>query len=871
MAHSRHSPATKRAADLFTDRVPEAVAFRQSIIAQRRYLDSDAPSEGSSARNVLVYHGVGGIGKTTLSTRLQAWVSGTLEEPHEWGLPPGPVGATARMDLHSSQGNFDVAGAVVALRRELSDVKPKWPAFDWAFATWWASAHPDEPLPEAGDSRDKGLASAIADTVGGVLKELGAMSLAVDLGFRAARLAAQKFTQMRDRHLSIKIVEDEEWFRDLLQRCADIPTTSDPHPELLLEVAEVLSMEMDQVQPCPLMVMFVDTYERLQVKQGHARTSEALFNSLVWNLPQVLFVITGRNRLDWDDIHRTNVEHSGPATWPGLVPGATGEPRQHLVGDLSPDDTRALVQRMRDANALPISDDVVEALVHESNGLPQYLDLACEVALKVKRNGGEAVTLDDVTGSLGDLVDRAMEDIPADEQRALRAAAMFSVFDVGLIAAAAGVDEGCATRAVKRAMVQEWGTTPGQYRMHETVREAIRHAGADVAGGWADADWQQAGQRAIVELRRRTVEAQRDGRLPDRLQATALAITLVSTEEAKAVDENDDNGDWLDNEVAFGPSISGLRQLIPSVARSSYGQGFIDFVTARSSGVDQSTREALLSGLAHSDHPMSSYAYHHWAYVLRNADKFDESIAVWDEAIGVKDTTLRRHQRLLTMTYARRYQDALNGIDSISDNDRQFRLHSTINTAHGLLDPKLAAFNLRLAHVSQSGSAREILETLGERAMHSAFFCDDAAEAERVLRDSESVGYVEGVRLALAALVILDPFRPDAKDFASRLLQLSGVDLPVPSPRAYWVILAQAWAAGDDARIAGVAEVVRATSHQDQGWFRTEVLLNHLGYPVDYPPAQWLEPFEVVEQRWIQHWHNWYDRVVTARQDSHAE
>lgn len=210
----------------------------------------------------------------------------------------------------------------------------------------------------------------------------------------------------------------------------------DPHPELLAEVASLLNDDLCTWEgPAPLIVTFVDTFERLT--SDSRRTDESTLNQLVWRLPNVLFIATGRNLIDWYDDSRTNLHVVGRALWPGLVPGANQEPRQHLVGVLAPEDRISIIRLGRELYGIPITDDVVERLATASGGLPQYLDLALALSLTRMRNDGPPITVEDVTGSLSELVLRVLEDVPEDEQRALRAAALFPFFDAELVATAA--------------------------------------------------------------------------------------------------------------------------------------------------------------------------------------------------------------------------------------------------------------------------------------------------------------------------------------------------------------------------------------------------------------------------------------------------
>jgi len=262
--------------------------------------------------------------------------------------------------------------------------------------------------------------------------------------------------EIRRRHDLKLAVEAFEGFEGFLLRCNDEPSPTEPHPELACEIAGVLAWELSNLTTSPIVTVFVDATERLALDPR--RVAEHHLNELVHRMPNVLFVLTGQYMLDWYDESRINLKHRGPWIWPGLVPGAQDDPRQHLVGNLSPQDTKTAILRARSQLDLPMSDRVVDELVKASAGLPQYLELARQVAITIKAAGdGRQVEVSDVTGSLKLLVLRVLDGIPADEQRAIRSAGLFRTFDTGLVAAASNVDHGCAERAVLRPMIDRHG------------------------------------------------------------------------------------------------------------------------------------------------------------------------------------------------------------------------------------------------------------------------------------------------------------------------------------------------------------------------------------------------------------------------------
>lgn len=92
------------AAELFTNRTAEHESFRRSVFYHRERVQDGTATLASVARHhVLTFYGIGGIGKTELSRRLERWVVGELPKAGEWGpgarrsiIRYGPCGLTSR-------------------------------------------------------------------------------------------------------------------------------------------------------------------------------------------------------------------------------------------------------------------------------------------------------------------------------------------------------------------------------------------------------------------------------------------------------------------------------------------------------------------------------------------------------------------------------------------------------------------------------------------------------------------------------------------------------------------------------------------------------------------------------------------------------
>lgn len=866
MGLARTTYRRNRYDDMFVGRKKEALDFKLAVMEHKAALDG-SECDGRNvecAKNVLVFHGMGGVGKTALSRKLEQWARGRCDNS-DWGCIEETVDVATRIDLHRSQGNVDPLELVLAIRRMLGGVKKKWAAFDWILATWWASAHPgEEEFSQVSVSGSENLMGSVMAAVSNIMVDLGAFSTVGVVTAWGAKKVARSFVKQKDHRTAIKAVANQEWFRDLLSRCADLPTRDSPHHELLIEAVCFLGQEMDTMPRCPLSVVFVDAVEKLQRAEDGRREGECMLQEIIWNLPQVLYVVTGRNRLDWGSMGRNNLTHAGPGLWPGLS-GADGGLDQKSLTMLSRDESREYVQSIVEKDELVVSNEVMEELIESSGGLPQYLKIALDVARRYKINGFGEISKETVSGSLGNLVELVMEGIPEDERRALRAAAIFSRFDCSLVAVAAQVDQGCVERAMTHSLIEvDFNESLFPYRMHDAVREAIRHSGARVEGGWSENDWRHAAHRSLGELESRVKNLAAEGDTRSLIRFISMAITLVSDEDVRA---GCDSGgfvkeDWLRKAVVEGPSIQGLYPYIPTTSSTEYGQGFIDFISARVEQIPFESRIRHLKRLAYSRHPLARSAFHHWGYILRLEGQFDEAVRVFDKAIEVKRTQVCLYQRRLTMLIGRRFVDALRDDADWRDltEDRRDGIKVGVDYWHGMPSKKcmrnLKFYDTRM----EQGRFREAYEYRADVLWQNEFYYSGLSESRIIsfVSDMEAVGYRHGVIGGLLALTLHDPFKAEKDGVMDRLETMSS---GVPHRWATFAKVASAWARGDRNQIIQVAESLRGFSHPHSGWIPTEMLLGYLGFDVLSPGAQWIDPIDDVRQRWVSHWVHWGDRI----------
>ncbi|WP_207400756.1 hypothetical protein [Actinomadura roseirufa] len=484
------------------------------MIAAHRDDAFDVEDVQRPRRHVLVFYGVGGIGKTTLSRQISAHLTDPESGPEHWAPVDVNLGrlVPVRIDL-SKQNAVGIETVLLAVRLAVAELGVPMAAFDLAFLRYWEQCHPGDPLEDhlrrhtvlnryggAGRLRAQ-LESTLGDVAAAVALP-GTVGLLAGQGLRAVVRA------LRERRRAARALAGCRRLPDLLE--------SDPDQETLSYYAHLLAWDLKQLPEgkTATPVILLDTFE--DVGDRTNRELERLIQRVVWLMPNALFVITGRNRLQWDDPSlEGQLDWAGPAVWPQLVPGASEDPRQRRVGYLSQIDAEHYLRRRLTLEDRPLMDvPTRRTLITRSGGLPLYLDMAVMRFLDLHERTGHAPAMDEFDHEFPALVARIFRDLPAEERTVLRSVSLLDSFSVELATAAAGLGrDAAALRLADRPFVD---VTPGAqwpYRLHELVRSAIRDTDTSSDDRWSPDDWQRAAQRAFDALGR---DFARHGRGPGR-------------------------------------------------------------------------------------------------------------------------------------------------------------------------------------------------------------------------------------------------------------------------------------------------------------------------------------------------------------------
>lgn len=503
------------AEEVFADRCEEWGAVLRGLertVANARDPSFDVADFQSPRRNVLVFYGVGGIGKTALSRSLVERLSDSEDAPKQWPPPDPGLGRLlpVRIDL-SAQHGADLEAVVLAVRLAVAELGRPMRAFDLAFQRYWQHAHPTEPLEDylrrhtflgrwfSHTALRGQFASALTDVAQALL-------LPGTMGSLTGEVTRAVVTALRRRRSKNRALAGCTRLADLLEADADL--------EALSFYAHLLAWDLAQVpaQHRATPVVLLDTFEDVDGAPG--RELERGLQRMAWLMPNALFVITGRNRLRWDgEDHDDELDWVGTHHWPLLGPGAREDPRQHRVGFLSDHDCQDYLRRRLTVDGAPLMGEAVRArIVERSQGLPLYLDLAVMRYLELYHRIGHAPDVEEFNYDFPALVSRTFRDLTGPERQVLRAVSLLDSFSVDLAAAGAGSEfDAPVLRLVERPFIENDPSALWPYRLHNLVRSAVQEADSTSEDGWSEADWRRAAQRLHEALGREYDTHRADG------------------------------------------------------------------------------------------------------------------------------------------------------------------------------------------------------------------------------------------------------------------------------------------------------------------------------------------------------------------------
>ncbi|MFD6401279.1 hypothetical protein [Nocardia sp. NPDC060249] len=769
----RGNAADFQAHEVFSDRDTEWAAVVDSVRNVWEAVSTptfDVQDLEIPRRNVLVFYGVGGIGKTRLSQQIARRLGGDDVAMSHWEVPDPPLPRTVPVYLDLAKNTtFELDEVILAIRLALASHGHRAPAFDLALSRYWEACHPGESLDAYLRARTRlsRISSRLPEQVNEILGEVADnFELPGMVGGLVSQGVGALVKALRDRH-----------DHALALRCRRLPAILEEEPDLdaLSYYPHLLAWDIAQLPPKQslLPVVLLDTFEDI-AERGN-RKNERLINRLVWLMPNVLFVVTGRNRLQWDDARlREKLWRTGAVRWP-LLRSDTGEPRQHLVGYLSPHDRETFLAQRLVSDGLPmIPGEHRLVIAARSEGLPLYLDMAASLFVELLQSEGSVPPVQAFDRDFAELVTATFRDLTPDEQSVVRAVSVLESFSIELATTAAGLArDSAALCVVDRPFVEfdESGLWP--YRVHKLVRSAIRNAGfdADSREPWSAADWRRAAQRAFDAIGVQWRAAEGDRRvlvfcLREGLRlARDFSLRLGWLEDAAVEFARDSAAEAID--IGDPPSTADGTPLPVNAAAAALAV-VLSVIARRNSAHRQTIADELRAILATGDLParIREIPEYYIAMCERDLGNFDASMRgmrkVADGGGRLAPDARRGLHHLLRRLG--RFRNALEIAENLGATGRQQRALGELWWSQGNI--ALACTSLAVAR-DQSSSAG----LSGEAALCQSYLAFAAAFQDRARANTQveyaheligraRVGWAE-VLLQVATLVVDAGHDPD--------------------------------------------------------------------------------------------------------------
>ncbi len=330
----RNTAYQQKASRIFTDREEPRKAF------WKHYHQSSSEAPDNCDIHVLTYYGIGGIGKTRLLKKIMEEMDARLSGQNY-----------VYFDFSLQQESRSV---LTALKNKLCD------EFDFSFPLFelgsYIYAKKTGADPNSIEIKRLTEKSPFLNLLMNVMGKIPATSVATQLLSLADQFTAYLATHLKKHSREIRQIEyleTEELYRRLPYFFA-------------------LDMTQNQEQRKMLLVIFLDTYERLVNELSNI--GEPLNNDLwlrgdqglIQNIPQVLWVIAGREKLKWEQFN---------PEWHEALD-------QHILGNLSLADSDTFLK------STGICNDVLRRQLYElTNGTPVYLDLCVDQFDRLCANG----------------------------------------------------------------------------------------------------------------------------------------------------------------------------------------------------------------------------------------------------------------------------------------------------------------------------------------------------------------------------------------------------------------------------------------------------------------------------------------------------
>lgn len=430
---------TRTAAELFTDRTEPQKAFwdkYEKMTAEQGMID------------IIHYYGVGGIGKTTLLKKL---VDDLLEKGNK------------NVIMYSFESNQKKDEFILALSRQVSmRLNIDFPVFGYAYIKYMrAVGMSDEEIERKLKTDNSGIhnSNRLAETLK-IALAFGSDFIPI-LGNTVGKIGENLIDLFVER-LKNKEANSNAELSSYLERIDSLT------PDVILdELHTYFSRDcyealMNTNEP---FVIMLDGYEFMNdsLKYGDLSFKNDLWicgtdhnPGIIQSLPNVLWVVSGREKIKWDSI---------------LPPEDS-----HLLGNLSLEDASEYFLKANDKNNNKMSEDLITGLYRLTNGTPVFMDLCFQIY-----ENGSNLCIDDFGKDTREIAKRYLDNLSLDQQTTLRfLCGLTSTWNDEMINYVSthvpqkryDILISSSLEIIKEhSFVEKYDNT---YKLHETLRNAVR-------------------------------------------------------------------------------------------------------------------------------------------------------------------------------------------------------------------------------------------------------------------------------------------------------------------------------------------------------------------------------------------------------------
>lgn len=384
---------------------------------------------GNKNYSVLVYYGIGGIGKTSLRKELPK----KLDEYNEKYQNTGVIWATVDFSIESHRQMDKFLGI---LKNELNQkCGVKFHLFDIAHATYWRKVNPQIPLSREGYSEDS-IVTDLLDSFGGLFS----------INYSSIKSVVERAP---DRF--------KEWSLKREKDIARLPDMEALDIEKMLPVFFANDLADYLQKTSQSAVIFIDSYEALWEKkrgQGSFSSRDEWIRQLIANLPKSsLWVLCGRDELRWEEVDKD---------WYNYI-------EQYKLEKLPEKDAFDFLNRCGIKE-----EEIQKVIIEGSEGVPYYLELAVDTYSEIAKT--RSPKPDDFATTHSEIFDRFMKYLGVPEKETLKVLSTPRFWNQDIFKALinnfnTGYPLTAFSELNRFSFVQE---TEGKLQLHPLMRESLQ-------------------------------------------------------------------------------------------------------------------------------------------------------------------------------------------------------------------------------------------------------------------------------------------------------------------------------------------------------------------------------------------------------------